>query len=330
MRRNTLTPCMLAIAILVTGGFSAAHAQCAALPNQLTNGQTADATQVMGNFDQLRDCLNSGDLTVPPVSSLEITGAGGGTATIMNPAATSNYNFNLPVGPGTAGQILTSDGPVNPMSWATIPAAVPPPIVDGIPVGRPAAASLSWMNQGGAAYTEHTNGPITLTIPAQSTDALRGLGQVPPGSTPYTLTAKLDTLLVGTNYYVSGIYIRDSGGKLLTLSYQTSNGPNIIVTRWNSVTLYNATPKGKLISAARTWWLRVNNDGTNWTFSMSHNGADWLSFYSESLTAFLGSTITDLGVYGDNHDVSSTGLSSMISIWSFELAGGSGTNSSWQ
>ncbi len=83
------------------------------------------------------------------------------------------------------------------------------------------------------------------------------------------------------------------------------------------MTLYNATPKGKLISAARTWWLRMNNDGTNWTFSMSHNGADWLSFYSESLTAFLGSTITDLGVYGDNHDVSSTGLSSMISIWKF-------------
>lgn len=330
MRRRTFIPYLLASAILAMATFNAAHAQCPALPNQLTNGQTADATQVMANFDQLRNCLNSGDLTVPPVSSLAITGAGGGTATIQNPAATSNYDLNLPIGPGTAGQILTSAGPGNPMTWATLPAAVPPPIVDGIPVGRPAASSLSWMNQGGASDTEHTNGPITLTIPAQSGDELRGLGQSPPASAPYTLTVKIDTLLAGSNYYASGIYVRDSNGKLLTIAYQTTNGHAISIQTWNSTASFNANVKQKPISPARTWWLRVNNDGTNWTFSVSHNGADWIPFYSQGLTAFLGSTITDLGVFGDNNDTASTGLSSMISIWSFELAAGSGTNSSWQ
>jgi hypothetical protein len=36
----------------------AAHAQCA-VPNQLVNGQTADATQVMGNFNALNNCINN-------------------------------------------------------------------------------------------------------------------------------------------------------------------------------------------------------------------------------------------------------------------------------
>jgi len=37
---------------------SAAVAQCGAIPNTLTNGQNADASQVMTNFNHLRDCIN--------------------------------------------------------------------------------------------------------------------------------------------------------------------------------------------------------------------------------------------------------------------------------
>jgi len=38
---------------------------------------------------------------------------------------------------------------------------------------------------------------------------------------------------------------------------------------------------------------------------------------------------SSLGVYGDNNDTATIRLSSLVSIWSFELASGSGTNSSW-
>lgn len=108
MQRYALHASIALVVSLVLIGPNAANAQCPTLPNQLTNGQTADASQVMANFNQLSTCLNSGLLTVPPVSSLAVTGSGGGTATIQNPAATSNYNFNLPAGPGTTGQFLTS------------------------------------------------------------------------------------------------------------------------------------------------------------------------------------------------------------------------------
>lgn len=49
-----------------------AHANCA-LPNQITNGQMADASQVMSNFNALADCLNSSALIMgaPAAGSLE-------------------------------------------------------------------------------------------------------------------------------------------------------------------------------------------------------------------------------------------------------------------
>ena len=135
----------------------------------------------------------------------------------------------------------------------------------------------------------------------------------------------------GAPYYALGIFIIDSGGKLVTLQYwaNTSGTNNISVNHYSSTTSFNSSGISKPISASRTWWLRANNDGTHWNFSISPNGTDWLSLYSEGLTAFLGPTITSLGVYGDNADTTGIGLSSLISIWSYELAAGSGTNSSW-
>jgi hypothetical protein len=288
----------------------------------------------MANFTALQNCLNTGALLVPPVAGLAVTSTGGGTATIQNPSATTPYNFNLPIGPGSPGQLLTSaGGGSSAMTWTT-PASVTPPIVDGIPIARPAGTTFSWMNQGGASYAEYINGPLTISIPAQSGDQLRGLSQSPPGSTPYTLTVKIDTLLWGKNFYNAGIFIIDSSGRVLTLSYQTSTGSSqtqhaVSVIRWNSSSSFSSTQMGAPISESRTWWLRVNNDGTNWNFSISHNGADWMALYSEGVSAFLGSTISGLGVFGDNNDTAPLGLGSLVSIWSYELASGSGTNSSW-
>jgi hypothetical protein len=44
---------------LLLGTISAANAQCPAVPNQLTNGQIADATQVMANFNAMLNCINT-------------------------------------------------------------------------------------------------------------------------------------------------------------------------------------------------------------------------------------------------------------------------------
>ena len=66
---------------LLLAGLSAANAQCA-VPNTLTNGQTADATQVMANFNAVLGCVNG------PTAGIQLSGSGGGIITMQNPSAT--------------------------------------------------------------------------------------------------------------------------------------------------------------------------------------------------------------------------------------------------
>jgi hypothetical protein len=109
MRGNDALVLVAVVVGLVSGG-GAAMAQCPAVPNLLTNGQTADATQVMANFNALQNCLNTGELVLAPLPSIQFTGPGGGIITMQNPSATASYNWNLPATAGSAGNLLTSGG----------------------------------------------------------------------------------------------------------------------------------------------------------------------------------------------------------------------------
>lgn len=55
--RHWLIGCL--VAALAFWGTAAAQTQCGSYPNNLTNTMTADATQVMGNFNLVRDCANA-------------------------------------------------------------------------------------------------------------------------------------------------------------------------------------------------------------------------------------------------------------------------------
>jgi hypothetical protein len=110
MRVRKVFPGIIALVCVLMGGFGEAQAQCPALPNQLTNGQIADATQVMANYNALLNCLNTGEFVEAPSPNRQFTGPGGGIITMQNPSATANYNVNLPATAGNAGDLLTSGG----------------------------------------------------------------------------------------------------------------------------------------------------------------------------------------------------------------------------
>src|SRR3984893_19075122 len=62
MRRHNILVSILAVTSPLLGWRSPATAACP-LPYQLTNGQNADATQVMANFNALVACLGSAGST---------------------------------------------------------------------------------------------------------------------------------------------------------------------------------------------------------------------------------------------------------------------------
>jgi len=111
----------LLLAFLLGLATAQAHAQgCPSLPYTITNGTVTDATQVMGNFNALLNCLNTGAFIEAPGPNEQFTGPGGGTITLQNPSATANYNYNLPATAGTAGQFeVSGSGASSPNTWGT-------------------------------------------------------------------------------------------------------------------------------------------------------------------------------------------------------------------
>ena len=317
------------------------HAATCTLPVTLTNGTLADATQVMSDLNAAANCASAavtpsgtpaaGSIAVfsgpNAVTSGNLTGdvtTSGSTAATLaatGVAAGSYTNANITV--DSKGRILLATNG----SSGTGSNGATAPVVDGLPVGRPLVSAFTQRNIGTATIVDHANGPITLNIPAQSGDQIRGIEEAVPTATPYTVTAKIAPFLWASNYFSAGIYLVDSSGKL-TVFYVGQPGSNLIVANWPSVTVGGAWSYQTQFAPTQSNWLRITNDGTNFTFYTSLNGADWIKVYAASSTSFLGN-ITSAGVFGDNNDTNNIGLSSTLSVWSFAVEPGSGTNSHW-
>jgi hypothetical protein len=207
-------------------------------------------------------------------------------------------------------------------------------------IARPALGTFTWLNQGTSTAVDHANGPLTMTLAAQAGDQVRALTQAVPGSTPWTVTVCVDPLLWGDSFYSGGAIIYDSGSGKLTAFDLVSNAnypPMYLqVTHWNSTTSWNGTAKQiALTPRDAPSWLRIKNDGTNLTYYVSVNGADWVQFYQEAVAAFM-PAITHGGFGGDaNYSASTTGetgagaITPQINLLGFELTTGTGTNTAW-
>lgn len=85
-------------AIALTLSSSAVLAQgCGSYPNTLTNGQPADATQVMANFSFVLNCVNS--ITAPRgyLSGVMLSTAGGSANFTVSPGVATSSNDNAPL-----------------------------------------------------------------------------------------------------------------------------------------------------------------------------------------------------------------------------------------
>jgi hypothetical protein len=138
---------IIAAVFALSFSVGAADAQtCPSYPNTLTNGQPADASQVMANFNSIRDCVNA----THQAPTLQIFASGSGTYT--KPANVQSLRVRLwgggggggggagtTAGGGTGGNGgQTSFASFTAPGGAAVPAAGKPAIsVMAAPVARP-------------------------------------------------------------------------------------------------------------------------------------------------------------------------------------------------
>lgn len=173
--------------------------------------------------------------------------------------------------------------------------------------------SFSWQNQAGATATSFGTS-VFISLPNAS--GLRFMYQNVP-STPYTLTAKLIHLgnFTPNESMIYGLAWGD-GTKLMTVHVNdNSDAMNLNVALWNSTTSLSSevfTYNFRDV-VDRMEWFRLSDDGTNRQISVSRDGINFISIYTNSSTTFL--TGTRVGI------LASTSLSgdAYVSCESFQI-----------
>ena len=293
MQRRIIHAASAALALLIASG-SDVRAQCA-LPYQLTNGQPADATQVMANYSALLACINT---AVPAGANNALqykagSGAFGAVGPLTNgqlvigSTGAAPQAQTLTAGPG----IVVTNGPgsitVSAASGSTTGLYGP------VMSGRPTAATtglVNWLNQGTSTSTDSAVG-LSLNVPAGTT--VSGLYRSAP-TAPYTITALLAATRNSTGFNGVAIGWYDGTAKLHALSYVLQSGgvPFFEVEKWNSFSSFNGNDVASAPNGySQPIWLRIADDGTNISFGFSQDGANFLTLFSAAKSSgFLGAT----------------------------------------
>lgn len=308
-------------------GLSANGADAACtLPYQLTNGQVADATQVMANFNALVNCISAAPA--------------GGTNAVQYNAGGGNLGG---VGPLTNGQVVVgSTG--NPPQAANLTAGSGIAITNGAgsvsiaatgaafqrefgPYAPPNASLFTFIDSAGGTaptLTNVTDVGLVYSIPIAASSNYPGAYTAVPGTVPWTLTVRAKYAALTGSFPEFGIWIKDTSGKMMGLVNETrSNVPNIILKKNNSNSSLNTNAYLKAFYQVPEWF-RVSYDGVNITWSASWDSQNWLVVWSESSTAFLNGNLQYVGLGGVNYITdtaawrSGSNMGAVITYWNLQ------------
>jgi hypothetical protein len=258
----------------------------------LTNGQRADALQVMANFNALANCLSAGGST----NSIQYNNAGslGGIAPLTNGqlivgstgnppqpnALIAGPGIDIANGSGTISIAANGGGPGQGM-YSRIMSATPTSSGTGL---------TTWLNQGSATVSDSATG-ICIDGPSAGSGNVIGRYMTAP-SAPYTITALIASTRNGGTPSV-GIGWYDGSAKLHLIGYaHNSNLPILQVAKWTNVTTFSAadfTSGSNLF--AQPLWLQIKDDGTTVSFAFSQDGLYFLTLFSVAKSSgFLGAS----------------------------------------
>lgn len=272
-----------------------AQAQCA-LPHTITNGQPADASKLMANFNALIGCLGPGGLT-NAIQYNAGSGTLGGVSLLTNGQLVIGSTGNPPQAQTlTAGSgIVVTNNPGS-IAISATDSTTASGLYRQLMTATPTAASTglgNWINQGASTATDTAVG-FTIDSPSTGT-TVNIAGRFKPAPTaPYTITALVAATRNSSSFGAVGLGWLDGTGRLQLMAYSINNGtsPYFLVQRWNSPTSFNGTNFSSASNAfAQPIWLRLADDGTNISFSFSHDGTNFLTLYSVAkASGFLGAT----------------------------------------
>lgn len=291
--------------LLVLGAATAASAQCN-LPNTFTNGQVADANQVMGNFNALVTCQNNaapaGGANAIQLNSGSSTFSAAGPLTngqlLIGSTGNAPQAATLTAGSGiaiqsSAGSVTISatggGGGSGGVDWLNV-AAVVKPLVANFTLQTSTTAPT------GVALVSTARGIALTTTASASGRAMMAEVAAPSGNWRVTML----TVYTGplASYNLPSIGVRDAvnsrtvmfgvGGNGSGLSYrfdyQTFSGGVGLDSYSNDTAV---TDIGLPDPSSAPIWSRLTYNGTNFIWSYSRDGENFVNAFSVSATAYI-------------------------------------------
>lgn len=277
--------------LAVLSAVPAARAQCT-LPYALTNGQIADAAQVMANFNALANCIGPGGAT----NSIQYNNGGllSGVAPLSNGQLVIGTSGQAPQAQGlTAGTGIAVINGSGSISIAATGTEAGHGLYSRLMSQTPTSAGIglsTWLNQGGATVADNAVG-ITIDAPSSGTTAnLIGRYMTAP-TPPYAITTLIAATRNTTSANGVGIGWYHGTAKLHVFNYGFINAPLLRVEKWTNTTTFSAadfTTNNNMF--AQPIWLQISDDGTNVSFAFSQDGSFFVTLFSVAkASGFLGS-----------------------------------------
>jgi hypothetical protein len=310
---------LFAIALLPLIAASSANAACPPLPYIFTNGQTADATQVIGDLNAIQVCIgNNGSVnngTAGQIGTYSATGStisGAPLSNVVDASIGSTQGSVLyrsatnwvALPPGSSGQVLSSRGPGADPTWAS--GGLVSPFYPSLALAPPSASAFTLVQATGISATlgDMPSGRgTTMNITGSGTNSMSSMERAVLSQTSFTVTTCIYLASsLDSNWFV-GIGVKDSTGKYESFGWRNTGSSGIFseflfsnintVSSWSGLYGY-FNPNGPI-------WLRLQLTGGNFVFSASFDGENWDTVQTVSATHYLGTTLSTVGVIVDNN-----------------------------